>query len=690
MRLWLDLETFSDVPIDRGVYRYAEKARILLCAYAIDNAPARCIDCAAMEPMPADFTAAIRNPDCEIWAHNANFDRVILMHYPGCEAAARDIPRWRDSMILAHALSLPGRLYDLCELCRLPADRAKDKDGHRLVLMFSRPRPDGAVNNQQTHPADWARFKEYCRLDVEAMRAVAYKLPADLIPGWLWSEWHIDQRVNDRGMYIDMPLVRAAVAASKNAIENADLTVQRLTGGKVSSVGQLDGMLSFIMKEYGYSLPDMQRATLEARLNDSAIPEPARELLYARLAASKASVKKFQVLESCTGPDGRLRGCLQFIGAVRTGRWTGRLFQPQNLPRGTMSPDDAEMAISALKSGVAEYVYDDINSVVSNCVRGAICAPAGKKLVVADLSNIEGRVLSWLAGENWKLDAFRAYDAGTGPDLYKATYARAFNMRPADVSKKQRQIGKVMELGLGYQGGVGAFLTFARGYGMNLNEFAEQVALTAPPEQLDSSRRRYVQLVQRGQQPADLPPDVWVACDYIKNSWRRAHPAITKFWADAADAAKRVLSGMTAEAIAGRVVFRRRGTYLVAVLPSGRAVCYPSARLPADAGGGAAFEFYGALPASKRWGYIRTYAGRIAENLTQATARDVLASSMAAVERAGYAIVLSVHDELITETPDEPRYKADELAALMTRAPAWADGLPLSAAGFESYRYRKD
>lgn len=682
--IWLDLETFSAEPISSGVYKYAETARILLCAYAFDDAPALVYDATSGAPWPVELLRRLADPHELIVAHNSNFDRTVLRRYL---PQVGDPARWRDTMICAYSLSLPGSLADLCELCRLPVDKAKDADGKRLIRLFCRPQLDGSVLSGADRPDDWARFVNYCRLDVEAMRSVYYKLPQQLLPSdVVWSEWQIDQRINDRGMQIDLELVRAASAAAAAAKEAADQTVARLTGGRAQSIGELDKLLEFCLHECGYSLPDMQRATLEARLNDPALPPVVRDLLSARLSAGKASVKKYDALLACTNTDGRLRGCLQFMGAVRTGRWTGRLFQPQNLPRGTMSPEEVEEGIAALKSGLASALYSDVTALVSNCLRAAICARPGHKLVVADLSNIEGRVLAWLAGEEWKLDAFRAYDAGKGPDLYKVAYGRAFGIAPGDVTKKQRQIGKVMELAMGYQGGVGAFSTFARGYGVDLSEMARHVRESCAPADWLSASQAFARLGGS----SDLGADEWAACEVIKRLWRRAHPAITGFWADVDSAVKQVLAGLTPYASAGRVSFRRCGTYLVATLPSGRPVCYPAARLPGEASGGCAFEYYGQIQATRRWSYIRTYAGKIVENLTQACARDVLASSLPAAEAAGYKTVLSVHDELITEVPDDPRFSAAGLAAIMSSVPSWAEGLPLSAAGFAAYRYKKD
>jgi DNA polymerase len=677
--LWLDLETYCTTPIKAGVYRYAEDAEILMIGYAIDNAPARVIDLTATGGViPADLLGLLRDPDVILCAHNSNFDRTVLSSVvPEVKSPAR----WRDSMICAFSLSLPGALFDLCQLCRLPVDKAKDADGKRLVRLFCSPRADGSRITGADRPDDWARFVNYCRLDVESMRAVVHALPRDLLPSpSVWAEWHIDQRINDRGMCIDRALVSAAASAAASAKLDADQLVCRLTGGEARSVGEIEKMIKYALTSFGYTLPDMQRSTLENRLNDPALPDAVRGLISARLSASKASVKKYDALALCTSSDGRLRGCLQFMGAVRTGRWTGKLFQPQNLPRGSMSPAEVDEGITALKSGIALYLYDDVMTLVSNCLRGAICAPKGRKLVVADLSNIEGRVLAWLAGESWKLDAFREFDAGKGPDLYKVAYSRAFAVSPSDVNKKQRQIGKVMELAMGYQGGVGAFANFAGLYHVDLDDMAFHVRGSCDPNLWGAGKIDHARRVDMG-----LSIDAWEACDVIKTLWRRAHPAICKFWRDIDNAVRLVLSGAVPSARAGRVTFKKSFGYLVALLPSGRPICYPCARMT-----GGVFEYYGQIQASRRWDWIRSYSGKICENLTQATARDVLASCLSSVESNGYKIVLSVHDELITECPDAPDYTAAGLAGLMATHPAWAPDLPLSAAGFDAYRYRKD
>ena len=487
-------------------------------------------------------------------------------------------------------------------------------------------------------------------------------------------------------MAIDVELVRAAVTASDEAKERSDRAVAKLTGGEVSSVGQRDALLKHILNAYGVALPDFRTTTLERRLGDESLPDPVRELIAERLENSKTSVQKYAKLSEAVSADGRLRGCLQFMGATRTGRWTGRIFQPQNLPRGKMKPAEVEEAIKAIKSQCADLVYENIPQVLSNCIRGVIVAPKGRKLVVADLSNIEGRVLAWLAGEEWKLEAFRAYDAGKGPDLYKATYGRTFGVKPEDVTKQQRQIGKVLELAMGYQGGVSAFCTFARAYRVDLDELAghTRAAIESRYWTEAADFTDWVKERRGAEALLGLKPDTFIACEAIKRAW----------WADIEAACRVMVEPVPPEGRAplkvGRIwIGTRAKVYGCALLPSGRCVIYPQIERPRP-GVRATFTYRGMNQYTRGWSELRSYAGKVVENLTQATARDILAHGMKLAWDRGYKIVLSVHDELITETPDSGDFTEAGLAACMTDNPDWAEGLPLSAAGFEAYRYKKD
>ena len=681
---WSDIETYSEVPIACGTHAYAETAEVMLWAFAIDDGPVEVWDLTAGGLMPVLLTFALADPGCVFVFHNSHFDRTVLRH------CGFEIPdhRVNDTMVKALAHSLPGGLDKLCEIFDIPVGKAKDKDGRRLVLLFCKPRP--AKSNprratRETHPAEWAKFVEYARLDVEAMRAIDAKLPTWNCSSSERALWELDQAINDRGFAVDVELARAAIATVQ--VEQARLAdrTQALTGGDVQAATQRDEMLRHITRAYGVALPNMQQSTLERRINDPELPAALRELLAIRLQASTTSTAKYQTLLRAVSKDARLRGTLQFCGAGRTGRWAGRLFQAQNMTRPTMPSEDIACGIDAVKAGCADLLFDLLLQLLSNCLRGVIVAPPGRKLVCADLANIEGRGLAWLAGEQWKLQAFRDYDAGEGPDLYKMAYAKSFGVSPDEVAKDQRQIGKVQELALGYEGGVGAFVTFAAAYGIDLEAMAEQAFSAIPADILDEARSALEWTKRTDRQTFGLSDLAWMVCDAFKRAWRYGHPATASFWRDLQDAARIAVQNPGRAFDCRRVSLRRDGAWLRVRLPSGRYLCYPGVRL----GEGNKLSYMGVNQYTRQWSRLETYGGKLAENITQAVARDVLADNMPRVEAAGYRIVLSVHDELITEAPDTPEFNAAHLSALMATPPAWAEDLPLAAEGFEAARYRK-
>lgn len=684
--LFLDLETFSDVPIAHGTHAYAERAEILLFSWAINDQPVQVWDVTLGEDMDPDLYDALMDPAVLVCAHNSGFDRTILRHVIPEHCPA--IPRWRDTMVRALAHSLPGRLDALCDLLKLDADKAKDKEGRQLVHLFCKPRPANSAlrrATRETHPAEWARFVEYARRDIEAMREVDRLLPSWNYDGDELALWHLDQRINDRGFQVDTDLAHAAIrAVTREQAALADRT-HTLTGGDVASTTQRDALLRHVLAEHGVTLPDLQQSTIERRVNDPDLPPALRELLAIRLQASSTSTSKYKALTQAVSSDGRLRGTLQFNGASRTGRWSGRLFQPQNLPRPVLKQGAIDQGIDAMRADCEDLVVDDTMALASSAVRGCIVAPPGRKLVVADLSNIEGRVLAWLAGEEWKLQAFRDFDAGQGPDLYKLAYAKSFGVSPDDVTKEQRQIGKVQELALGYEGGVGAFVTFAAAYGIDLEAMADQAISALSGDILDEARSALEWTKREGRPTFGLSDLAWMVCDAFKRAWRYGHPATASFWRDLQDAARIAVQNPGRAFDCRRLSLRRDGAWLRVRLPSGRYLCYPGVRL----GEGNKLSYMGVNQYTRQWSRLETYGGKLAENITQAVARDVLADSMPRVEAAGYRIVLSVHDELITEAPDAPEFNAAHLSALMATPPAWAEDLPLAAEGFEAARYRK-
>jgi DNA polymerase len=350
-----------------------------------------------------------------------------------------------------------------------------------------------------------------------------------------------------------------------------------------------------------------------------------------------------------------------------------------------LKQDVIDAGVEALKADCADLITDNVMELTSSAIRGCIVAPRGKKLVVSDLSNIEGRDQAWLAGETWKLDAFRAYDAGTGHDLYKLAYAKSFGIRPEDVTKDQRQVGKVQELALGYEGGVGAFLTFAAAYNIDLEVMADD-AYDSIPDVIIREATEMLAWTKKRKRPAfGLSDKAWIVCESFKRSWRYAHPNIASLWRELADAARLAISrpGLTVEC--RYLKLRRDGAWLRIRLPSGRALCYPSPQLEGDV-----ITYMGVNQYSRKWSRLKTYGGKLFENVCQAVARDVMAHNMPLIEAAGYEIVLTVHDEVICEAPDSEDFNDKHLSSLLANNPPWASDMPLAAGGFEAYRYRKD
>ena len=709
--LWFDCETYSECDLKaHGTHRYAEhpSTEITVAQWAIDDGEPEVCDCTAPLPhlMPAPLVALLEDPTVTIVAHNSAFDRTLLRHCWGIDVP---VERWRDTMVKAYAHGLPGSLGKVGEVLGLPLDQQKDRRGTQLIQLFCKPRPKGHTLRRATrgtHPAEWAEFLEYSRQDIVAMREIDRRLPA-----WNYREshqelalWHLDQRINDRGFQVDVHLARSAIDAVSAEQARLKRAVQDATLGEVSGPSKRDELLRFIVEAYGVELPDFKADTLRRRLEDPELPDGVKLLISLRLEATKTSTAKYKALVNAVSADGRLRNTLQFAGAQRTARWAGRIFQPQNMPRPTMKDYEIQAAIWALKDGSAGDWFDDVMSVTSNAIRGGIVAPPGKKLVIADLSNIEGRMLAWLAGEQWKLKAFAAFDtfkldgAGYpipdgkgdwlrhGADLYKLAYARSFNVDPAAATGQKRQIGKVMELGLGYEGGVAAFLTFAAVYQMDLAELADAVHSTAPKDVLAKAYGMW-EWAERKKRTLGLERNVYVACEALKAMWRSAHPATTALWAAASDGVKAAIEnpGVTFD-IGPRLKAQRDGAWLRIRLPSGRYLCYLQPRVADDG----QISYMGVNQYTRQWARLKTYGGKLIENATQAAARDVMASSMPRVEEHGFEIVLTVHDELITEAEDRDLWNPARLAALMSTRPAWAPDVPLAAAGFETDRYRKD
>lgn len=721
--LYCDLETFSAKDIRAGSHAYAAdpSAEVLLWGYAIDDAPAKVWDVTA-GPMPEELRQALdevaRKERRHVWQNGVMFDRVFLSYVmPDIVLPMETLD---DTMVMAYQAGLPGSLKELCEVFHLSKDKAKDADGSRLIQIFCKPLPstwklDRATS--KTHPEEWAKFVNYCRLDIESMREVYKKLPAFNRTAKERELQVLDAAINMRGIGVDVEFAEAAIATAERAKKDIDKQVFKLTDGRVVTAGQRDALIQFFFDKYGWQLKDMRKSELEKRMEDPDIPAEMKELIGLRLMGTKTSVQKYKrVVQGAV--DGRLRGCMQFRGASRTGRISGRTFQPQNLPRPLIkSQAEIEEIIEDTKLGILEICYDDVSVPLSSAIRSVIVPAAGNRLCVADFSNVEGRVLAWLAGEEWKLEAFREFDTlqtkdgrwalpyrdgwfqewavnakgdfiHKGHDLYKLTYARTFGIKPEDVTKDQRQMGKVLELALGYQGGPGAFATFAMNFGMDLDELAKTTEATIEEsywiESMGMLKWAKEKKLIRG-----MSQKAWVACNAIKSAWRKANSEIESFWYAIAKACQSAIKAKGVAFSAGRIVCKVSGNYLLMRLPSGRYLVYPAPRLPEE-GEMCDFSFMGVNQYTKKWERIPTYSGKLAENAVQAAACDLLLEAGPRLEASGYHIVMSVHDEYITEIKDDNMRNHREMEQIMSALPDWADGLPLVAAGFEAARYRKD
>lgn len=695
-KLWLDFETYSVADLKVvGTYSYADSASILLAAYAIDDGPVFVWDATAT-PSDPQFLAALQSAD-EVWAHNAQFDKAIL-------AAQKFLPRvdlikWRCSMAMALSHALPASLSDLCSVLRVPEEQAKRAEGKKLVQLFTGPQPANRKitrATRETHPAEWARFIAYAANDIEAMRECVRRMPT-----WNWNasaiaEWHLDQRMNERGFQVDRELTQAGARAAVAEKQRIATRFTQLTKGVVERPSQRAQLQAYLNQRFGLTLTDTRSDTFNQLLKTNTLPVECAELMRLSIASNKTSTAKYAALDPAVQADGRFRGGLQFAGASRTRRWAGRLFQPQNLPsRGLPPAEDVEWYIHLLKRGEHELWFDDLMLYGAAALRGIVIPAPGCKLDVTDLSNIEGRVLAWLAGEHWKLKAFREYDAGTGPDLYNITAASILGGDPWKVSKKDRNVfGKVPDLASGYQGGVAGYQTFARAYGVRMADhwatIQQQIGGYIPQamENLDRFGREQIESLEISERE-------WLASETCKLAWRGRHPATVRLWFGLQTAAKMAIErgdgGVypVGEFLRVGCVTYKGNRWLLVRLPSGRYLTYFDPKLI-----NGAITYMGESAeegkTTRQWIRVWTHGGKMTGNCCQTIARDILAPALVVAEERGYTPVLTVHDEVITEAPDTPEFSADGLVKILATNPDWAIGLPLSAAGFEAYRYKKD
>ena len=650
--LHIDLETYSSVDLKScGVYKYVESEdfEILLFAYAVDDRPVKVIDLASGDKVPDDILELIIDPTIIKYAHNAIFERLCLSKYLGRHLTA---DQWHCSMVHALMLGLPASLENVGTTLGLAEDKQKLRTGTALITYFCKPcKPTRAkaqrTKNLPSHaPEKWQLFKEYCQRDVETEREICVKLERFPIPEVEYKVWCWDQRTNDYGARIDMDLVKSVLQFGIQN-EKAMLTeCERLTGGiNLHSITQLK---DWIGKKENRTISKLDKEAVNELLQDSSLSDETKRLLELRQEAGKTSIKKYDAVARAICKDGRLHGFLQFYGGNRTGRWSGRIFQPQNLPRNDFS--DIELARGLVKNRDFETIdmlYGSYNKVFSTLIRTAVIPPAGQMFAVADYSAIEARLTAWFCDEKWRQEVF----ATTGK-IYEASAAQMFHVPIESVTKgsELRKKGKVAELALGYGGGVSA-LERMGGAAMGLSE--------------------------------DEMKD-------IVYKWRVASPNIKKMWYKVQDAAYTAVRERKRVTVAHGVSYFYSSGILFAELPSKRRLAYVRPRL-AKGKYGEELTYEGTDQDTHRWGRQKTWGGKLFENLIQAIARDCLAAAMLRLDAVGYKIIMHIHDEVVVEVPKENALASlEEIERIMAEPLSWAPGVILTADGFVSEYYRKD
>lgn len=674
--LSIDIETYSDVDIGKaGLYKYAQSPafQILLFAYSLDGAPVQVVDFTAGETIPVAVLGYLFDPNTIKQAYNSSFEVYCLSRYFDLGGAGAEqygmtyhewLSQWRCTMLHGMYLGYPGGLDACGKALGLPQDKQKMSVGKSLIRYFCVPcKPTKAnggrtVNLPRHDPAKWELFKEYNAQDVVTEMEIENKLGNFPVPKDVQKQWELDLAINARGVAVDTKLVAAAQTMDAEVRQEYLKEARSITGiDNPNSVSQLTAWLT---EQTGETLTDLRKGTVAQLLKSDRPEGTSRRLLEIRQELGKTSNKKYDSLAVATCGDGRVRGLLQFYGANRTGRWAGRIVQPQNLPRTYIHGDLLPMArelVKADNTAALRWIFGSVPDTLSQLIRTAFIASPGNMLLDADFSAIEARVIAWLADEDWVLDVFR--DTGK---IYEATASRMFNIPIEKIKKGQpeyayRQKGKVATLALGYQGGVGAMRTMDSGH------------------ELDSLSDDEVQEL------VDL--------------WRKANPNIVKLWCDVESSAKEAVTN-------GRTSFLKHGItiernidakkdldFMSITLPSRRKLYYPQPAITQNRFGRPSISYMGQNQTTKKWERIETYGGKLVENIVQAVARDCLAEAITRLEAAGYPVVFHIHDEIVVDTQSEKQDLSD-MERIMAEVPSWAPGLPLNADGWVNEFFKKD
>ena len=644
----IDLETYSDVDLGKcGVYRYVEgDFHILLFAYAFDDEEVSIIDLANDETLPEEVFDAINDPDIIKSAWNAAFERTCIGHMLGRMLAPDD---WRCSMVWAASLSLPLALKNAAAALR--TGEQKDKVGEKLIRYFSKPCKPTATNGGRTRnlplhaPEKWALFKEYCLQDVRTERDIRKKLEHFPMPDREWELYHLDQRINDRGVMIDTALVKQAIACDKQLTAEMTEQAKALTGlANPNSISQLKVWLD----EQGIKVDTLDKKDvenlIEGMVGGSGGNEDntVKKVLQLRLMMAKSSVKKYEAAERFTCRDQRAHGLFQFNGANRTARFSGRGIQLQNLPQNHIATlDEARELLKAGEFEMLRLIYDNVPDILSQLLRTMLIPKPGHEFIIADFSAIEARLLAWEAGEGWVLNAFES-----GADIYCETASRMFHVPVVKhgVNGDLRQRGKQATLSCGYGGSVGAL--------------------------------RKMGALDAGMREDELEP--------LVKAWREANPHIVQYWWDVDRAANETFRDGTERKV-GKLAFQYSANTLWMVLPSGRWLAYCNPQLQPNQFGRMSMTYMG-VDAANKWNRIATYGPKLVENATQSIARDILCEAMQRMDQRGLRIVAHVHDEVIIEAP-KGQYSVEDVCNIMNERPPWGRDIPLASAGYKGEPY---
>lgn len=643
--LSIDLETYSDQPLAKtGVYRYVESPdfEILLFAYSVDGGPVQQIDLACGEKIPSEILSVLEDETVTKWAFNANFERICLSRFLGYPTGDYLEPgSWKCSMIWAAYMGLPLSLEGVGAVLGL--EKQKLTEGKDLIKYFCQPCAPTKSNGQRTRnlpehaPDKWLAFKRYNIRDVETEMSIQARLSKYPVPDSVWEEYHLDQEINDRGVGLDMELVRQAIQMDGRSRSELTQAMKELTSlDNPNSVQQMKQWLA----DNGVETDTLGKKAVAELLKTA--PPQLQKVLTLRQQLAKSSVKKYQAMETAVCADGRARGMFQFYGANRTGRWAGRIIQMQNLPQNHL--DDLSEARGLVRVGdfdALEMLYEDVPDTLSQLIRTAFVPQENRKFIVADFSAIEARVIAWFAGEKWRQDVF-----AEGKDIYCASASQMFGV-PVEkhgVNGHLRQKGKIAELALGYGGSVGALKAMGA--------------------------------LEMGLQEDELPA--------LVSAWRQANPKIVQFWWAVDRAVMDAVTRKTTTKTHG-IIFSARNGMLFITLPSDRSLAYVKPKIGENRFGGGCITYEG-IGGTKKWERLESYGPKFVENIVQATSRDILCYAMQTLRCC--SIVMHIHDEVVIEA--DRRMSLQAVCDQMGRTPPWAKGLQLRADGYETDFYKKD